>query len=254
MKIQVTWHGADDSTWVLLGETPARTGVILKSPKGLVAKPNETTRENSTGIGEQVIKRTYPPLEGELELAIYGDKGGVWAEYIRSVSLHHEGTLIVSDSRADVWLLQARLAEEINPPEFSPTGSVSVAQVSIRLKSDAGLWRSPVRRYTEDALITNGGDVATFPVVEWSGSGKTVTLPSGQTVNLPTVDSIRRLSTDPGTGFVVTTSSGDVDTKTWAQFRGLAVPGEIPPGGGGSWKIPAGVIVETTDYVRSPWR
>jgi hypothetical protein len=254
VKIQVTWHGVDDSTWVLLGEKPARTGVILKKPNGLVAKTNETTRENSTGIGEQVIKRTYPPLEGELELAIHGADGGVWAEFIRSLSVHGEGTLIVSDSRADVWMLSARLAEDIEPPEFSPTGSVKVTQASIKLKSDAGLWRSPIRRYAADALITNGGDIPTFPVVEWQGSGKSVTLPSGQKVALPTVTGVRRLSTDPGTGFVVTTPTGEVDSVTWSKFRGLATPGEIAPGGAGRWKIPAGVTVETTDYVRSPWR
>ena len=103
-------------------------------------------------------------------------------------------------------------------------------------------------------MITNGGDIPTFPVVEWQGTGKTVTLPSGQKVTLPTVAGVRRLSTDPGTGFIVTTPAGEVDTVTWAQFRGLAMPGEIPPGGAGRWNIPAGVTVETTDYVRSPWR
>ena len=62
------------------------------------------------------------------------------------------------------------------------------------------------------------------------------------------------LSTDPGTGFVITDMDGKRDNSRWASMRGMPVRGTTMPGESTTWLMTSGVTLLSRELAENPWR
>lgn len=264
--LQVKWEGVDGSVWNFRTTGPAARGVMLESPSGLVSNPARSTSANSTGRGARVGGYSFPEMEGSLSLRIFADKpigmtlGEVYDALLRSLSTIETGRLSVVDGRGIEWSSsQVLMTNEPAPPATGPhTFGLRDVELDLPLTVLDGIFsRETVWGDVASAgpvTIANRGNLPAYPTLRWDGNARRVTTPSGVVVDLPAAAGYRRLSTDPGTGYVITTDDGRVDVNTWASMRGLAVPGELTPRATAEWDLPTGVELLLTEYRTNVWR
>lgn len=254
MRIQVWWDSPNGHRLFL--SSGREKGILFSKPNGLVAKPSRESTKRSNGVGEDYASPTYAAIEGSLDLTIYGDSiGDAYLMVADAFPAGELGRLSVTDSRGNEWGADF-FPSPLGNPEKSPRGTeVGSLQVQVELTSPDGVFSSPTEVLSGGTVsVVNIGDLPLYPQVVWSGSGETVTLPSGVTVNLPAVSAERVMSTDPGEGFAIRDRSGAIDYKAWRTMRGLPVPGETLKGSPTSWKLSSGVRLELVHRVENPWR
>lgn len=259
--IAAHYIGVDGSRWDF-GMDDDSVGVILGSVSGLVAKVDRATVGRSTGRGVDVREQSVADMSGTLDLLITDDRarsmtlGDVYYGFTDAWSQWRDGELSVTDSRATEWLAPARLSEGLDPPARSPqTPGLYRIEVSLPVWVRAGLWASRPETVAGPTVdVENRGIFPMFPDVRWSGSGQTVTIPTGQVIALPSVSAPHVLSTDPGEGFRIVTESGDPADDVWASMRGRSVVGRIEPGTTARWSMTYGVSLIVTALTDNPWR
>ena len=253
-RINVWWEGHDNSRWRLLGDR--RGPVSLRRPGGLVGHPERAYHRASTGVGVTVGATTSAEMTGELELVASASQsdsaGDVHEAFLRSWSTSRPGHLVVVDGARKLWRTPL-LLDPAEPLDRSPQAGGAFA-FTVPVVSLAGVWFGEVQEVSGSPVeVFNGGDLPMFPTIVWSGSGQWVTLPTGVTVQLPTVVGEYRLSTDPGTGFVVHGPNG-VATGVRAAMRGLPVMGRTESMEATVWSMSAGVRLDHVERIYSPWR
>lgn len=265
--IQVKITGVDGVEWHIATTGPVARGVMLEAVSGLTSKVTRSALARSTGRGADVGGYVLPEMEGALKLRIFADKqqaqtlGEVYDGILSAVSTTEECALDVVDGRGVQWgSNRVLLTTEVDPPTPSPH-TIGLRDITIELPLtilDGALarettWGDPST--TQTVKVPNRGSLNTHPTIRWDGKpGRTVTLPTRQNVTLPTAPGWRHLSTDPGTGYVVTDDTGKVDVTTWAAMRGLAVPGLIRPRAATTWTLPIGADLILTEYTTNVWR
>lgn len=260
--IRVIWEGVDNSTWHIVEDHDKVEGVELAGVSGLVAQIEKTEVASSTGVGVEETGELVPKMTGTLSLKIFPDEtagmvlGEVHRQIKRSFSTRRFGTLRVSDSEMTEWSARARVQSGWDPPSLSPWSLLlDSVDLAVPLEVLDGAWVGEQEEHSgTNLIITNHGDLDLYPLVAWAGSGRTVTIPSGQTIALPTVDTTRHLSTDPGTGYVITDPvTGLRDTTAWASMRGQPVMGRTRTGESTTWSTSTGVTLLTRDRIENPW-
>lgn len=260
--IRVIWEGIDESRWHLVGDHSIE-GVQFAGVSGMVAQIDKTEVASSTGVGVEESGVLVPKMTGTLSLKIFPDQtagmvlGEVYREFTKSLSTRLFGRLIVIDSEMEEWRVKARLQNGGDPPELSPWSlMLSELDLGVPLEVLHGAWVGEEREWSgTNIVIHNGGDLDLFPMVRWFGSGATVTLPTGQTVTLPSVIGPRLLSTDPGAGYRITDpATGLEDDEAWAAMRGQPVYGRLRTGESATWSTSTGVTLLTRERIENPWR
>lgn len=124
--------------------------------------------------------------------------------------------------------------------------------------ADSGAWQEVhAATATGGALDVqvHAGAVANmvYPRVRWSQACQ-LTLPSGVTIELPTVDDWRTIDLDPSTAYTVTTSEGELDrdlrNRLWPKMKSEGVPRHTAR----SYRITNGATLSWDISVASPWR
>lgn len=264
--LKLNWEGVDGSVWHIRTTGPVARGVMLDAPSGLVSNPSRSTSANSTGRGVRVGGYSFPEMEGTLALRVFADTpagmtlGEVYDGLLASLSTIEEGRLVVVDGRGLEWSSdQVLMTKEPAPPATSPHAfGLRDVQVDVPLTVlDGVMSRHTTWGDTTTAgvvTVANRGNLPAYPVLRWDGETRQVVTPRGVTVDLPKAAGWRRLSTDPGTGYVITDDAGNVDVDAWSSMRGLAVPGEIMPRATADWTLPAGVELLLDEYRTNVWR
>lgn len=196
---------------------PSNVTLLAGGVSGLVGQPKPVTTESGFSPGAVLHGYTTGVVEGAVRLLVeppfsYGQVAG-WFSATRDAHLIVNG-----------WELAVRLREMVAPPEVAPDGE-PLLEMEIPLVSFDGVWRSAPRR---GARVTNDGDVAIYPTLEWSGAGASVRWPSGLDAQLPSVASLSTLDTSPWGGFTVRTG-GRVNVVASKAVAGFSEP--VPPGG-----------------------
>lgn len=261
--VHVTWQGWDGSFWILDGHDSSG-GVMLTKVNGMVSEVARATVPLSSGIGVSVSATTYPAMEGTLEFAITADahtemtKGEVYRAFTDSWRTNMPGVLTVVDSLAGSYSINCFAKHSVPVTEFSPwSKEKKFIEFSIDVFSTDGIYPGDEMVYSGSVVnIANRGDIATFPVIRWSGAGRNIVLPVVGSVALPTAPggSYFRMSTDPSKGFVVTDDVGVVNSLAWSQMRGRPVLGRIEPGEVATFTLSAGVTLLVRQFLENPWR
>ena len=262
-QIRVEWQGPTGPRWVMDGPVDDIGGAVLIQPAGLVADVERATAVTSHGVGVTLGPVVVGEMTGSLTLALRGDDrvsvGEVHSQVERCFSTVLPGELLVVDSDRNRWRVEALLARRPDPPERSPWApGRGVLVWEPELRAPGGVWAGDPQIVEPEggvATVFNPGSLTVFPLVVWSGSGCVIETPAGVLVTLPTATGVRKLSTDPGRGFVVTDEEGHVDTGTWAEMRGLPVHGELAPHSEARWRVVSGQVhFEVIPLTESPWR
>lgn len=253
--IRVFWHGHDGSVFTLLGDRE-KQGVTLQSPGNLVSAVSRSLVGRANAIGADVLSHVIDSMADSLTVVVTADSTSgrslpeVWRQWRNSWSTKKPGRLVVN-VLGESWGIDLIADKNIPVPErspYSPNTQHVVSSVSV-LGLD-GIWSGEAHTYSGSATVSNPGTVDLHPVVTWSGSGKTVTLPGGRVVALPTVTNEYRVNLDPGSGFKVT---GELGAAVWAAFRGRDLRAPIPPGESRTFQLSSGVRLEATPLHENPW-
>lgn len=255
--LRVIWVGVDGRSWHLAGPSSRRSPVILDYPEGLIAQPSTATTPSSTGVGVRPEKRSFGELSGSLNVTAFATEiqllGENYREWAKSFDTELSGTLKVGFP-GDLWQISA-VGKVDGVPKPSPwTPGLKRLPLKMQLNSFDGVWAGRTRKYAGAvATVVNSGTLPMFPLVFWVGSDQSVTLPHGVTIDLPPVAQEHCLSTDPGTGFVVT-AGGEEATDVWRLFRGRACNGLVQSRQTREFISTAGVRIEWTPRIEDPWR
>lgn len=195
---------------------PSNVTLPAGGVNGLVSQPKPVTTESGFAPGAVLHGYTTGVVEGSIRLLI--EPPFTYKQVAGWFSPNRNAYLIVNG-----WELVVRLREMVAPPQVAPDGE-PLLEVEIPLVSFDGVWRARPRR---GSTVTNDGDVAIYPTLEWSGVGASVRWPSGLEMQLPAVVSLSTLDTSPWGGFTVRTG-GKVDVAASKTVAGFSEP--VPPG------------------------
>lgn len=261
----VSYRGADGPLWELAGDRGGSQGVILGNITGLVGSASAST---TTAPGRVGVVRTgvpvVPVMSGTLQVVISGADAsprrptpGVLRQWRRSWSHLAAGELWIGSPETAIWRAAVRLVDPLPPPvndPFDHPGQRHIMELAI--ESESGCWIGPPETVTGGGgpvTLHNVGDLTAWPVVEWTGAGRTITAPGIEPLTLPTTSKVARIDTNPATGTVITVD-GQPDPGLWSQLRGRSFPGGIPAGGHAEWAFSVGTTATVTPRALDPWR
>lgn len=258
--IAAYYAGVDGTRWDF-GMSEDSRGVVLMSP-ALVAAVDRSTTGRSTGSGVVVRAQTLPNMSGTLRFLLTSDPsrnvtlGDVVDGFADAWSPWRDGRLFVHDSRGSEWTAPVRLAESWPVTDRSPvTPGLYRLELDLPVWSQEGCWTGREQVMSGASVtVVNRGAFPLYPRVRWSGSGQSVTLPSGVTVPLPSVSVPHFITTDAGDGFRVTDAAGAEATSVWSAMRGRSVAGRVDPGESTTWRMTSGVSLYVTELTDNPWR
>lgn len=258
--IRVFWYGHDGSFFTLSGDRVGQ-GVTLQSVGGLVSSVSRTLvgRPNAVGVDSQGY--VIDSMSGSLTVVVTADKLAhktlpeVWRQWLNSWSTQHPGKLVVN-VLGETWSVGAVAEKNVTAPDRSPYSPLSQHVVSsVDVLTLDGIWSGETRSYSGATVqVGNAGTVDLHPVVVWSGSGQSVTLPDSRVIALPTVTGKHRMTLNPGDGFKVWGPDGEDAVNVWAAFRGRDVRAPIAPGQYRQFGLTSGVAIEATPLHENPWR
>lgn len=252
---QVFLHGHNGHTFHLSGSLDFE-GVVLRNPSGLVTPVSRDLRGRANGRGAEILSHIFSEMRGSLEVEILADESAsmslseVWEAWKKGWATDRAGRLEVIPG-GQRWSVPVILENNIETPTPGPSspGIVQFTSTVSVLALD-GIWSGETQMYTASATVTNPGTVTLHPVVYWTGSGQSITLPDGRVISLPTVNTEYSANLDPGSGFKV---DGEFGAAVWAAFRGRDMRAPIPPGESRVFQLTSGVRLEATPLHENPW-
>lgn len=260
----VIYRGIDGSVWQLAGPGQGAEGVRLGSLAGLVGS---ASAETTVAPGRVGVIRTgvpvVPVMSGTVNVVISGMDAspkrptpGVLRAWRRAWSHLVEGELMIGSSESTLLRAAVRLSDPLGPPANDPFDHPGQRhERSLSVVADSGCWLGPSTPYPgtgEPVVVHNRGDLVAWPLVEWSGSGRSITGPGVAPLSLPTAPDGATVNTDPATGTVITVG-GEPDPDLWSQLRGRSFPVGVPPHGQAEWTFSPGTTATVTPRVLDPW-
>lgn len=235
-------------------------GVVLVRPDQLITKVTREFRGKPNARGADPRGMVYDPIEGTLDVEILPNPAGnmtlveVWREWKSSWSTTEPGTLILITG-THRWELEMVAKQLPSIPEQSPASRLAKRTTSaVEVLGLDGLWSGQRRELTgQNFRLANTGSVTMFPEAIWSGVARTVTLPDGRIITLPTVTGQHKVILDPGLGFPVVGPNGQQSTPVWAAFRGLDLSAPIRAGEIVTMSCTGGARVAATPLHENPW-
>ncbi|GEM_PF-5679502 len=216
--------------WALTRGAPGRTGVYLMGPVGLQTPVEHTARSTSQQIGATPIGWAADQMKATWKLGFRGDDGDdllkVWSKFFRGFgpfdacelrsTLREKGTLTCPVIRG---------SEDISPEKSPATIGLPSLQIDAPVISFQGCWHGETTTYTgTNQIVANPGDLPTWPLIQWKGSGAFVTAPGIGRVALPNTGTrLAELDTDPENASRVRVDGTDAP-DLWRGMRGRLFP------------------------------
>lgn len=195
---------------------PSNVTLPAGGVNGLVGQPKPVTTESGFAPGAVLHGYTTPAMEGSIKLMV--EPPFTYGQVARWFSPNKDAHIILGS-----WELAVRLRAMVAHPDVAPDEEPLI-EMEIPLASFDGVWLSAPRR---GARVTNDGDVAIYPTIEWQGANSLVQWPSGFVTDLPPVTEKSTLDTSDDGGFTVR-SNGRVDSVASGKVAGFSEP--VPPG------------------------
>lgn len=260
----VIYVGVDGSVWQLAGPGQGAEGVRLALLEGLVGSASAAT---TVGAGRVGVVRTgapaVPAMTGAVKVVISGMDAspkrptpGVLRAWRRAWSHLADGELMIGSSESSMLRVAVRLSDPLPPPANDPFDHPTQRhELALSVVADSGCWLGSPETYPgtgSPVQVLNRGELVGWPVVEWSGSGRSITGPGVAPLSLPTAPDGATVNTDPATGTVITVG-GDPDPDLWSQLRGRSFPVGVPAFGEATWTFSTGTTATLTPRVLDPW-
>ena len=240
---EIDYIDPDGREWELHAKG-RRHGVMVvdEGVEGFVGKAEDSVIESVGEPGQVLDAVNVGALEGSLKCVMVPQGESIddlFARWRSSWSRRRSGVLRLKNPRMGTLSAAVRLAEPMGAPEIDPSGKRPV-MVEISVVCDRGVWQTGEVRGSNIVTVTNFGDVALWPSVEWLGAGGQVTLPSGATFSLPSVTGKRIMHLNPAESLVVKDLAGKTDRTLWQQLAPVAWAEPVLPDQTAQFKVPAG--------------
>lgn len=201
--------------------------------KGMVGEMEDSVVTSAQWGGQTVTHQAPKPMTGDLTLIVYaestGDVDELYAKLRAGFSSREEGTLNIAGDRYGSLTTSVRLNGHIAAPDVDTDGEQYVAEVTIPLVADSGLWLQEGFTARGEAEVNNPSDVPLHVGVTWSKASQ-LKLPSGWPVTLPEAGQRVTMSLDPRTGYTVRDAMGNKLPELTSQVVKTVVPEPVPPG------------------------
>lgn len=259
MAYKMSYISPDGEVFSLMDTTHEGVFVIEGGFHGLVGDSDDLVTSNVVSPGQVSHGISIKPTTGSLEVALFPQNGdtmdNLFSRIKNAFSRTREGTLILSDEDGiGQRTLPVRLSASIDPPSYNT--DIAMPQhgiMTIPLISDQGVWEVQFSSKKTTTEIINGGEVITFPTIEWKQGGR-VSLPSGASFTLPTVAEARQIHLSNAKSMMVTDTKGNIDRTLWREIAKNAWAEGIPTMSKRTFKIPTGATIYWSTYVLDPWR
>ncbi|KGM18142.1 hypothetical protein [Corynebacterium auriscanis] len=240
---EIDYIAPDGREWRLhsQGERGEAT-IIEEGVEGFVGSVEDSVIESVGEPGQILDALNVGVMTGSLQCVLVPDGESIdelFSRWRASWSRRRSGTLRIKSPRLGVLTTAARLSESMPTPEVDPGGKRH-ARVEVPVVCDRGVWSTDNVRGSGTVTVTNFGDVALWPSVEWAGAGGPVTLPSGATFTLPAAGSKRVLCLNPAESLIVKDLAGKVDRALWLKLAPVAWAEPVMAGETAQFRVPAG--------------
>lgn len=224
--------------------------------KGLVGELDDSTVSSAQWGGQTVTHQAPKPMTGELTLVVYaestGDVDDMYARLRAGFSSREEGTLNISGDRYGSLTTSVRLNGHIESPDVDTEGEQYVAEVTVPLIADSGLWLQEVFTERGVAEVNNPAAVPMHVGVTWQDKSQLV-LPSGWVIGLPAAGERVSMSLDPRTGYTVRDAHGDPLPELTREVVKSTVPEPVPPGSSRTYTARGDAAVTWQVPTLDPW-
>lgn len=244
--------------WDLTGDNESGFALKAGGVEGLIGRSDIEANQSDGFPGQVVTGHSILPMSGALTGILFPLKGKTLAETYRlwRADWHREeyGQLHISTGQSR-WIAHLRLSGDgIPAPDTDLTTETGINPFRVPVESDSGIYVGKPRSETGTVTVTNTGDATVWPRIRWTGAGKTLTLPSGHQIPLPTTTTPRILHLDPAESHAVETTAGELDRTMWRNLRIKVLPEGIPKKATRTYQISAGAYLEWSISTLDPWR
>jgi hypothetical protein len=227
--------------WALTRGAPGQRGVYLMGPVGLASPIQVTARATTSQVGVTPVSWKADQMEATWKLGFRADSAPlleVWSLFLRGVTPLVESTLRVTHpSRGTLTCPIVRTSEDPAPDKSPATPGLPSLTVDIPVTSYQGCWHGETNNYQGASTLGNSGDLPSWPVVQWSGAGASVTAPGIGRVVLPDAGGRTAvLNTDPALASQVTVDGVDAP-DLWRGMRGRLFPLPVEPHSTATWSF-----------------
>lgn len=247
--LEVTLHTATGKKHLLTGtETESSVLAPEEAFATLVAEAVRSDQAVPSRSGVLAGHTRFGAIEREIDFYLHADTGEemeqVYREFRQGLNLWDLKRVprpkaavleLVTDHPAgplylDVWLSRPLAGTTVDMRTRTST------TITAALFNRSGLFRTAPTKGTGSVRVHNLGDEIIYPRLEGTASGGTVTVPSGARFDWPDTGRPVSISLDP---------------------QELRLPGAfpegVPPGGTGTYRVPAGVTVSYSTLYADPW-
>lgn len=242
--------------WALTASSRGRQGVVLLGMSGLQAQAEYNAVATSRQIGQSPGRYTVDAMTGTLDILITGDEAETVLEtfsaFVHGVSQFAPVVLTVITPGYGQVHTEVMLSGPMPVPAQSPANGHAI-QLSVPVVAYSGCWHGLERRLSSNGRVDNPGDLPMNIDVEWSGSGKSVTV-GEQRLSLPNVGGRSAVyDGDPAMAGQVRVD-GAVNVEHWRAMRAQTIPQVMPGKSVNVASFSAGVVVSATPRYTTPWR
>lgn len=211
------------------------------------------------GFPELAVMAGARTMSGAINVVVDGPAVGrtnssVMADFRQDFDDELYGTLVASsDDLFGALSVRLRLGQEglITFPAAQPDERGFV-QFTVPVESDQARWVSEDTYFGPTCVVENFGVGVVWPRVVWTTGGK-LTMPSGATLTLPTVQQPRVIDFHPERSGYVTDLTGVEDRELWVKLRGFYFEG-VPRRAVRTFGVPSGASLVAPVPHREPWR
>lgn len=244
--------------WALSDTAPGRKGVSLMSPVGLASPIQVTARQTTSQVGVSPMSWKAGPMEAPWSLRLHREGGADLREsfymLIRGVTPLVESTLRVTHpGRGTLTCPIVRTSDPVDPEQAPDSIRMPWLDIDFDVTSYQGCWHGETISHRGVSTLSNTGDLDSWPVVEWSGAGASVTAPGIGEVALPdTGGRTAIMETDPAFASRVTVDGVDAP-DLWRGMRGRMFPAPVDAHSTAKWTFD-GCVGRLTSRHSHMWR
>ncbi|WP_291478501.1 hypothetical protein [Corynebacterium sp.] len=243
--------------WALTGNAPGRPGVHLMGPVGLASPIQVTARQTTSQVGVSAVSWKSEQMEATWKIGFRGDDqplSETWAMFLRGLTPLVPSTLRVKVPKRGILTCPVVRTSVDPEPDKSPyTRGLKSLIVDIPVTSYQGCWHGETVSHRGPSTLANSGDLPSWPVVQWSGAGASVTAPGIGEVALPdTGGRTAVLETDPAFASRVTVDGVDAP-DLWRGMRGRLFPAPVDAHSTARWTFD-GCVGRLTSRHSHMWR